>query len=205
MRINRYVMGAVAAGALGAGGAAVAVSTSGAVAEDLPSARVAQAPSQTLPDLVLKTLKRSDSAVAEYGLDASAARSVELPSGDTVWITPGKSGSCLWDANASGSCASTSQVAEGKLALIGLPPIEGKITPGESVRLRPGPLTVVGYAPDGVTEVTVTDDTGLVVERAKPTEGFYELSVGQQAGWKSGAGWAIELERGEKRALKVAL
>lgn len=204
MRFKRLTLtiGVVCVG--GAGATAVALSTSGAVADDPPAVRVAQAPSSTLPDAVLKALGREESSVAEFGIDPAGARSVQLPSGDTVWYTPGKNGGCIWPADGAGSCTDDDGVAAGKLALVALPPFKNKIDPGvrvQKIQYGEGPVRVVGVAPEGITEITITDEAGKTRATTSVVDGFYEIVADD---WQ-GDGWTLALSGENKHTVKLPL
>lgn len=205
MKLNRLSVSIAALAVAGAGAATIAISTSGAVADNPPAVRVAQAPSETLPTAVRAALDRAVSSVAEFKIDPAKARSIVLPSGDTVWYTPGANGGCLWPADGAGSCTSAEGAADGKLALIALPRVSSKIDPDAKVQkitYSDGPVRVTGVAPDGVSKITVTDAAGNERATAEPVDGFYEIVAD---GWTNDARWTLSFTSGDKRTITLPL
>lgn len=82
-----------------------------------------------------------------YGLDPSQARLVGEAGGSKIWLVPGTSGSCLYDALSGGAaCAANAEVSAYGLSLL-LVPVSGA---------QP---TLVGLLPDGAS-ITATDSRG---------------------------------------------
>lgn len=126
-----------------------------------------------LPASLAKTIANPHSAVAEYELQASQARHVDLRNaGGSVWVVPGRTGgACLFQSDG-GSCANADEIASGRLALVILPPPSAATA---------GSARFIGYAPAGVTAIRLVDKDGGVVSEITPQEDtrIYDFPLAQ--------------------------
>lgn len=125
--------------------AQMAESTPSELASAFSSFKRAAGPEDALPMGAVSTI--NGSVNAGYGLNPSLSRLLGEAGGSKIWLVPGSTGSCLYDALSGGAiCASNSAVRSQGLTLL-LVPVSGA---------QP---TLVGAVPDGST-VTAKDRSG---------------------------------------------
>lgn len=130
-----------------------------------------------LPAGLARTIANPRSAVAEYDLQASQARHVDLRNaGGSVWVVPGRTGgACLFQSDGEGyggGCANADEIASGRLALVMLPPPSAATA---------GSARFIGYAPAGVTAIRLVGKDGGVVSEITPQEDtrIYDFPLAQ--------------------------
>jgi hypothetical protein len=151
MRVRHKARAALGAAIVVAAGAWIGTSAGGATGGET------SANEDALPSVIARMIADPASATAGYELQASQARHVNLRTGGSVWVLPGRTGgACLFRPDGGGSCANADQIARGLLVL-GTP--------------AAGSANFIGYAPGGVTTIRLVDGDGSVVDELTPQEG----------------------------------